>query len=416
MRFADPIKISYKNIVAAKWRSFLTVLGIIIGIGSVIVIMAIGSSAQSLILSQISGVGSNLIGVLPGASSEKGPPAQALGIITTTMKYDDFLALIDKRNVPEVSDGAAYIQGTDFVSYGSNDVSLGITGVTHSYPDVEDAEVDAGRFFLPEEDTNLARVAVLGSTAKTDLFGTDNAINKKIKIKSQTFTVIGVMKTKGSSSLGAGGSDDSVLLPLKTTQKIVLGMDYLSFIRLKVADVNDIGVAKDDITKTLRIQHNIKNPVDDDFSVRDVASALDTIKNVTDILKYFLLSVGSISLIVGGVGIMNIMLITVNQRIREVGLRKSVGAKNSDIMLQFLMESATITLVGGIIGIILGILSSFLISVIVTNGFGYDWQFIVSLQSVIVATVVSVLIGLIFGMYPARKAAEVSPMEALRYE
>jgi putative ABC transport system permease protein len=416
MRITDPVKISYRNLMANKFRSFLTILGIVIGVGAVIVIMAVGQSAQALILDQIKGIGSNLVGVLPGASDEKGPPAQALGIVVTTLKYDDFLALTDKKNVPEVELGSAYVQGTETTTYGGNDFSLSLMGVTHNYTEVENVEIASGRFFTPDEDTNLARVVVLGSKTKTDLFGTDDPINKKIKIKKESFTVIGVTKEKGSSGFGVSGPDDSVILPLKTTQKIILGIDYLSFLRLKVASVDEIPAAKADVAKTMRIQHDIKNPADDDFSVRDTASALSTLTSITDVLRYFLLAVGSISLIVGGVGIMNIMLISVNQRIREVGLRKAVGAKNSTIMLQFLIESATITLVGGLMGIIGGVLVAFLISVIVINIFGYNWEFIILPQSVLIATVVSIAIGLIFGIYPARKASKISPMEALRYE
>ena len=416
MRITDPVRISYRNLMANKFRSFLTILGIVIGVGAVIVIMAVGQSAQNLILDQVKGIGSNLVGVLPGASDEKGPPAQALGIVVTTLKYDDFLALINKKNVPEVELGSAYVQGTETTTYGGKDFSLSLMGVTHNYLDVENIEINDGRFFTPDEDTNMSRVAVLGATAKTDLFGTADALNKKIKIKDESFTVVGVLKEKGTSGFGVSGPDDSVILPLKTAQKIILGIDYLSFVRLKVESVDEIGSAKENITKTMRIQHDIKNSADDDFSVRDTASALSMLTNITDVLRYFLLAVGSISLLVGGVGIMNIMLISVNQRIREVGLRKAVGAKNSTIMLQFLIESATITLAGGLVGIAGGVLMAFLISIIVTNVFGYDWAFIILPQSILVATFVSIAIGFIFGIYPARKASRISPMEALRYE
>jgi len=416
MRITDPIKISFRNLMANKFRSFLTILGIVIGVGAVIVIMAVGQSAQALILDQIKGIGSNLVGVLPGASDEKGPPAQALGIVVTTLKYDDFLALTNKKNVPEIEYGCAYVQGNEIVTYGGKDTSITLMGVTHNYIDVENVEIARGRFFTPDEDTNLSRVVVLGATAATDLFGTDDPVNKKIKIKKESFTVVGVTKEKGASGFGVSGPDESVILPLKTAQKIILGIDYLSFTRFKVANADEIAVAKEDITKTLRIQHDIKNPADDDFSVRDTASALDTLTSITDVLRYFLLAVGSISLIVGGVGIMNIMLISVNQRVREVGLRKAVGAKNSTIMLQFLIESATITLAGGLVGIIGGIFVAFITSKVVTNIFGYNWEFIILPQSVLIATLVSVVIGLIFGIYPARKASRISPMEALRYE
>lgn len=402
--------------MANKFRSFLTILGIVIGVGSVIVIMAIGGSAQALILDQISGVGSNLIGVLPGASDEDGPPAQALGIIITTLTYEDFLALVDKKNVPSVETGAAYAQGTRIVSYQGNDFSRTIMGVTHDYVNVENVEIEEGRFFYAEDDASLSRIAVIGADAKEELFGTDDALGKKIQIKNENFTVVGVLKRKGSSGFGVASPDNSVIVPVRTAQKIVLGINHLSFLRLKVGSIDDIPKAKEDVATILRERHDIDNPKDDDFSVRDIASALDTITNVTNVLKYFLLAVGSISLLVGGVGIMNIMLISVNQRIREVGLRKAVGAKNVDIMTQFLIESVTITLIGGIIGIVSGVAISFVISLVVVNGFGYDWKFIVSWQSIAVATTVSILIGLVFGLYPARKASKISPMEALRYE
>jgi putative ABC transport system permease protein len=402
--------------MANKFRSFLTILGIVIGVGAVIVIMAVGQSAQALILDQVKGIGSNLVGVLPGASEEKGPPAQALGIVVTTLKYDDFLELTNKKNVPGIEYGCAYVQGTEMTTYSGNESMLSLMGVTHKYLDVENIEMDRGRFFVPEEDLNMSRVAVLGPTAAKDLFGTEDPLNKKIKIKKESFTVIGITKEKGTTTFGVSGSDDSVILPLKTAQKIILGIDYLSYLRLKVADVNEIPVIKNDVIKTLRIQHDIKSSADDDFSVRDTASALSTLTNITDVLRYFLLAVGSISLIVGGVGIMNIMLISVNQRIREVGLRKAVGAKNVTIMLQFLIESATVTLAGGLVGIVGGVVVAFLISTVVTNVFGYNWEFIILPQSVLIASIVSVAIGLIFGIYPARKASKISPMEALRYE
>lgn len=394
----------------------MTILGIIIGVGSVIVIMAIGGSAQALILSQISGIGSNLVGVLPGASDEEGPPAQALGIIITTLTYDDFLALIDKKNVPGVDVGSAYAQGTRTVSYQDNDYAKTIMGVTHDYINVENVEIEEGRFFYAEDDASLSRIAVIGADVEDELFGTESALGKKIEIKNENFTVVGVLKRKGSSGFGVASPDDSVIVPLKTAQKVVLGINHLSFLRLKIGSIEDIPKAKEDVAVTLRDRHDIDDPKDDDFSVRDIASALETITNVTNVLKYFLLAVGSISLLVGGVGIMNIMLISVNQRIREVGLRKAVGAKNAAIMMQFLIESVTITLIGGIVGIISGVLIAFIISLVVVNGFGYDWEFIVSWQSIALASAVSILIGLVFGLYPARKASRISPMEALRYE
>lgn len=402
--------------MAAKFRSFLTVLGIIIGVASVIIIMSIGQSAQALILDQIAGVGSNLVGVLPGASeNENSPPPTALGIIITTLKYEDLLALTNGHNVPEVKSGAGYVLGTDTANYNGTNLTVSFQGTTASYIDVENSEVESGRFMTKDEEANLSRVVVVGANLVQNLFSGDDPIGKTIKLKDQNFTVVGVLKKRGSSSFGLSSQDDTIFVPIKTAQKLLLGIDHLGFIRLKVKDASLIPAAIVNTKTTLRERHNIKDPSKDDFSVRDQASALNTIKSVTNVLRYFLLAIGTISLIVGGVGIMNIMLIAVNQRIREVGLRKAVGAKNIDVQIQFLVESAFISLLGGIIGIIIGIVISYIVS-IVAQFLQYNWPFIILWQSIIVAVLVSGGVGIIFGLYPARKASKVSPMEALRYE
>jgi putative ABC transport system permease protein len=415
MQLFSPIKISYRNLMAAKFRSFLTVLGIIIGVGSVIIIMAIGQSAQALILSQISGVGSNLIGVLPGASDDKSPPPSAMGIVVTTLKYDDLKALLNSNNVPEVSSGAGYSLGSDTATYNGNNLTVSYVGTTSGYVDVENAEVEEGRFFTQDEETNMSRSIVVGYNLVENLFLGDDPLGKNVKIKDQNFTVIGVLKKRGSTGFGISSQDDSIYVPIKTAQKLLLGIDHLGFIRLKVKEASLIPAAVVDTKTTLRERHHITDPSKDDFSVRDQASALTTITNVTNVLRYFLLAIGTISLVVGGVGIMNIMLIAVSQRIREVGLRKAVGAKNADVKTQFLVESAFISLIGGIVGIAIGIFVAFIISV-GAKLLQYDWPFIITWQSIVVAVIVSGGIGIIFGLYPARKASRVSPMEALRYE
>ncbi|MFA7319524.1 MAG: ABC transporter permease [Parcubacteria group bacterium] len=410
------IRISYQYLMAAKFRSFLTILGIIIGVASVIIIMAVGRSAQALILDQVTGIGSNLIGVLPGASDEKGPPAAAMGVAITTLKYADLEALRNKRNVPEVLDGAGYVLGTATVSYGGENVTASFQGTTASYINVENTEVADGRFFNQDEEMDMSRVAVLGINEVKALFPDGGSpLNKVIKIKDENFTVIGVLKKRGSSGFGATSQDDSIFIPLRTAQKIILGIDHLGFIRLKVTDAKFVAIAKEDAIVTLREQHHITDSVNDDFSVRDMASAVAIITQITDVLRYFLLVIGAISLLVGGIGIMNIMLLAVSQRIREVGLRKAVGARNFDVQIQFLIESAFISLIGGMIGIVIGIMFSFVIALIIQY-LQYTWPFIISWQSVGTATAVSVLIGIIFGIYPAGRAAKISPMEALRYE
>jgi putative ABC transport system permease protein len=415
MRFLDPVKISYKNLMAAKFRSFLTILGVIIGVASVIIIMSIGLSAQGLILDQVKGIGSNLIGVLPGASEKEGPPPALMGISTTTFTYDDLLAITNKKNIPEVEDGAGYVMGTASISWNSVSKNASFTGTTASYINVESADIVDGRFFNSEEEANMSRFAVLGNQIAKDIFEQNDPLNQKIKINDENFTVIGIFKERGSSAFGASSQDDTVFVPLKTAQKIILGINHLGFARLKVKSPDLIPSAINNVEITLRNRHNIDDSANDDFSVRDQAAALETIGKITDVLRYFLLAVGTISLIVGGVGIMNIMLIAVGQRIREVGLRKAVGAKNGEIMSQFLVESASVSLLGGIIGIILGILVAFIAAKIIQS-LGYSWQFLISFQSIAVAVLVSILIGIIFGLYPARKASRVSPMEALRYE
>ena len=415
MNLTSPMKISLKYLLAAKFRSFLTILGIIIGVAAVIIIMAIGQSAQALILDQITGVGSNLIAVLPGASDEKGPPAAAMGISITTLKYDDLKALRNKRNVPEVEAAAGYVLGTASVTYDGTNLVSSFTGTTASYMDVENTELAEGRFFTQDEETNMAREAVLGSNVAKDIFEDEDPLNKVIKIKDQNFTVIGVLAERGSTGFGVTSQDDSIFLPLRTAQKLIMGIDHLGVIRLKVKDASLIASAKANIATTLREQHNIDDPANDDFSVRDMASAVELITQVTDVLRYFLLAIGTISLIVGGVGIMNIMLLAVNQRIREVGLRKAVGARNGDVRTQFLIEAMFISFLGGIIGIIIGVIVSFIAAIIIQY-LQYTWPFIVSWQSIVVSVGVSVAIGIIFGLYPASKASRISPMEALRYE
>jgi ABC-type antimicrobial peptide transport system permease subunit len=416
MRLLNPIKISYKNLMAAKFRSFLTMLGIIIGVGSVILIMAIGQSAQELILDQVKGIGTNLIGVIPGASDDdNAPPAAAMGIAITTFTYDDLEALRSPGNVPEVEDGVGYVMGSATVSYNGYEDTISYTGVTASYINVETAEVKSGRFFTKEEEANLSKVAVVGSKMAEDFFGADDPVGKNIKIKDITFNIVGVFKERGSGGFGSSDQDESVFVPLRTGQKTLLGINYLSFARLKVKSPDLIPSAISNAKTTLRDRHHIKDSSKDDFSVRDQASALKTITNITNILRYFLLAIGTVSLIVGGVGIMNVMLIAVNQRIKEVGLRKAIGARNSEITSQFLIESATIASLGGFVGIILGIFLSFIASIVV-QALGYYWPFLISIPSIFIAFGVSVLIGIIFGLYPARKASKISPMEALRYE
>lgn len=408
------IKTPVQSLLANKVRSFLTILGIVIGVSAVIIIMAVGAGAQSLILGQIESLGSNLVGVLPGNAGD-GAPASAMGIVITTLTYDDMLAVKNKNNVPNLLNVVAYVKGFSSVSWESNSYDTNISGVTSSYPDVEGGEIESGRFFTEAEEKSTSKIVVLGSTVKKEVFGDSDPIGKKVKIQKHTFEVIGVMKERGTVAFQ--NYDDQVFIPIYTMQKVIEGINHISMMRMTIDNENNINSAVEDIKSTLREQHGIKNNSgdEDDFTVRAAAQALDIITTVTDSLKFFLAAMAAISLVVGGIGIMNIMLISVNERTREIGLRKAVGANNDNILIQFLFESIFLTVLGGIIGIIFGTLFSFLVY-IVANALNYDWAFHVSIFSIILAIAVSMLIGLIFGIIPARKASLLEPIEALRYE
>jgi putative ABC transport system permease protein len=390
-------------------------LGIIIGVGAVIVIMSVGAGAQSLILSQIKNLGTNLIGVFPGKAEDKGPPASAMGIVITTLTYDDVLALRKKTNVPNIVEVVGYTRGVATVSWGSNTYDTNLSGCTVGYLEVEGGEVEKGRFFTEDEEKNLARVAVLGTTVKDELFGETEAVGQRIKIKKHTFEVIGIMKERGTVAFQ--DYDDQIFLPLKTMQKLIAGVNHLGLIRAKVDNEENVEQAIEDVKITLREQHGINDSSgkNDDFAVRSIAQALDMITTVTNALSYFLAAMAALSLIVGGIGIMNILLVSVTERTREIGLRKAVGASNANIMTQFLMEAVTVTLLGGIVGIAGGIIVSYIIAIGI-NFLGYDWAFIVSPFSVFLAVAVASIVGLVFGLYPARKASKLEPVEALRYE
>lgn len=411
--FFNSLKISYHNLSSAKFRSFLTMLGIIIGVAAVIIVMSIGASAQALILDQVKGVGSNLVAVLPGASSKNGPPAAVFGVVTTTLKYEDLKSLAEKKRAPNVTGVAGYVTGSTELRAKNYSSQTKYQGVTANLIDVEKIEIEKGRFFTVDEETNLSRVIVLGYSQAKNLFPNDNPIGKSVVLKNLNFTVIGTIEKRGSVAFGS--PDDEVYVPLFTAQKAMLNIDYLNLIRAKVDRVENIKRSVSDIEIILRERHSIKNSKDDDFSVRDTAQALEMLMNITNVLKYFLVSIATISLIVGGIGVMNIMLISVHQRIREVGLRIAVGAKKVNIISQFLVESIFITLAGGALGIIIGIGISYIASIVIAQ-IGYSWDFIISFQSIILGALITIFIGIIFGVYPALKASRVSPMEALRYE
>lgn len=414
MEFRSTVSLAVQNLRANPMRSFLTMLGLIIGIGSVVLIVSLGAGAQALIISQVNSLGSNLVGVLPGASDEKGPPASVFGIQVKTLVNDDVRALLADSRTEHLVAASGYAQGRAKMVYENQELEGGsFMGVEASYPQVENITLEQGRFFTQEEDTGLARLAVVGSGVAEELWGGENPVGKTFKIKRESFRVIGVLGVRGS--VGFSNLDKFVFIPLTTAQKILLGWRHLSLVRARVDTASNIPETIQGMKEVLRDQHNIESEEEDDFSVRNAADAVELLKTITDAFRFFLAAIAAISLLVGGIGIMNIMLVAVTERFREIGLRKAVGAESKSIQVQFLLETLVITGVGSVIGIAGGAAVSALVTV-VAKALGYDWQFIVSLPSIGLAVGVGLLIGLVFGIYPAQRAARLDPIVALRYE
>lgn len=409
MTISQNFKTAFKVLNQRKGRSALTMLGIIIGISAFILINSVGAGAQELILGQIKKIGSNLVVVLPGATSDDDPPASVFGINITTLKEEDIDAVA--KAVPHVMAAAGYVRGSNTISFESENKLVTFMGVGTNYLSVEEAEVASGRFFTKEENSSIAKVVVLGSQLATELFNSSDPIEKQVKIGNNRFRVVGVMKERGSAAFE--NQDDTFFLPLKTAQKIVLGINYLSAARVKIDDAKNIPEAKLAIAEVVREKHRIRDPKNDDFSVKSTDQVLGVLTTVTDALTMFLTAIGAIALIVGGIGIMNIMYVSVSERTFEIGLRKAVGARNRNILTQFLTEAVVLTFIAGTIGIIIGALFSYLISV-GAGLLGYEWSFILPIDSVFIAFIIATAIGIIFGLRPASRASKLSPIEAIR--
>ncbi len=412
MNFFENIKNAWEILRRNKIRSFLTMLGIIIGVMSMIVILSVGAGAQSLILNQVKSLGSNLVGVLPGKSDDKGPPVAVFGVVITSLTYEDGKALMNGE-FPAIEAMAAYVRGADLVTWQENKTDTTFVGTNAGYLEVEDTKVAQGRFFSEDEERSLSRVVVIGSDVAKNLFGDNSALGEIIKIKKQNFTVVGVMRSRGVS--GFQNQDNQVFVPITTAQKLLLGINHVSFLRVKIARADQVDSAVEYIKNTLRDRHNISNADNDDFTVRSTNEGLDVLTSITNALRFFLAAIAAVSLVVGGIGIMNIMLAAVQERTKEIGLRKALGARSSQITLQFLIETIFITFTGGVIGIGLGIIIS-VATAKIAQSMEYSWDLVISPLSSIVGCGVSVFIGLLFGINPARRASSLSPIEALRYE
>lgn len=395
-----------------KVRSVLTILGIVIGIASIIMIVSLGSGAKAMILGQLSGWGSTTISLEPGA-----PPkglSDMAEIYTDSIKDRDLEAVSKSANVPNVENITPIVMASETLVYGRERSRGQILGATAGYMDFLNVYPDKGSLFTDEDIKNNNKVVVLGWEIKDNLFGESDAVGEKVKIKDLWFRVVGVFPKSGT--VGMQNIDKLILAPHSSTQKYLTGQKFFQAIIFEAKDTDSIDAAVEDIERTIRDLHNITDPDKDDFKVVTMDQAADMISGVMGALTIFLGSVAAISLVVGGIGIMNIMLVSVTERTREIGLRKALGATSSNILTQFLFESVILTSLGGILGVAIGSGFSFVIAYGVNEFTTYNWQFIFPVSGALMGVGVSTITGLVFGIYPAKKAANKSPIEALRYE
>lgn len=396
---------TYAALSANKARSGLTILGIVIGIGSVISMISVGQGASGQITSSIEGLGSNLLTVSPGSAQRDRGVASAGRGSAQTLKTEDVAVLQNISGVAAVS--PEYQRRFQIVSPNGNNTNSTVIGAVPDYMIVRNIAVANGNFITDSQVSGMGRVAVLGPTAAADLFGDNDPLGATIRISKTNFKVVGVLQAKGSA--GFFNPDDMIYVPLTTMQKILAGSESLSSIAISVGNADDMPAVQQLATAALTEKHKV-DPANPDFSIMSQADIIGTMTQVTGALTIFLASVAGISLLVGGIGIMNMMLTTVTERTREIGLRKAIGAKSRDISQQFLAESVALTFLGGVLGIILG----WLLSLIISNFAGLTTS--ISWQAIFLACGVSAGIGIVFGYYPAKRAAALHPIEALRYE
>lgn len=403
MKAADIIHEMEIALSANRVRSGLTILGIVIGVASVVALTSIGQGAKASVQSSIQGLGSNLLTILPGIVQ----PGR--GIVSAGRGTAEVLDADDVERVERI-EGVSYVSPEvsrrfQIVAESGNNTNTTVTGALPLYMDVRNLSLKDGSFITPAAARSLGRQAVLGATVAKDLFPEHDPVGAKVRVGGTNFTVVGVLASKGG--IGFSGPDDMVYVPLSTMQKILAGTDYYSQIAVSVVDETSMSVVQEEIKAALMEEHKVDEP---DFSIISQEDILGTLTSVIDTFTVFLAAIAAISLVVGGIGIMNMMLTSVTERTREIGLRKAIGAKASDINRQFLLEAITLTGIGGIVGIFLGWLISFTVTALGLL------QTSVTVSSVLLAFGVSGAIGIIFGYYPARKASKMNPIDALRYE
>ena len=416
MLYTDAFKTATRSLAHGRLRSVLTMLGIVIGIASVIILMSIGQSAQNLILGEVQSFGSNLIIITPGAPSGEGfsPPASAQGVVITTLQQRDIDAL---RREPSIQGVTAEVRGQAEAVQGNENKTVSYQGVTDEFFSVRNMAVEQGRVLSKSDIDAASHVAVIGPALAETLFGKGlNPINKTIRLKNISLRVIGVLESGGTGAFGVD-QGNLVMIPMPVAQKQLLGISYFNDILVQAHPDYEVTFVESRITSVLRQNHGITQANKDDFDIQTQEDVLSLLGNITTILTLFLAAIASISLVVGGIGIMNIMLVAVTERTKEIGLRKSVGATDIDILQQFLIESILLTVIGGVVGVAVGAAVVGLMYVVITMFFPtIGWVFTFPLSAVALGLGVSTMAGLVFGIYPARQAGQKNPIDALRYE
>lgn len=418
MRVIEVARLSLLSMAKNKLRTALTVLGMVIGVASIIIVFSAGEGIRSLIVGQIEAFGTNIIQTeVKVPSSKKGMEADmdssialASGVQVTTMKEKD---LDDIKRLDNISSGYGAVLNQETLSYSSKTQKVFLFGVSPDYIDIDKTEIESGYFFTDNENNSLSQVIVLGHQVAQDIFNGDDPIGKNVIIKRGRYQVIGVLQERGAT-IGFD-FDSMVILPVKTLQKKIMGIDYFLYMVHGLINPDLSEETAEEMRQILRNNHDISDPDRDDFRVTTMEEMLKISQDVTQSITILLLLIVAVSLVVGGVGILNVMYVIVSERTPEIGLRKAVGAKFSDIMRQFLIESILITLIGAIIGIFFGILFSFLICLGATY-FGLEWRFVVPLKAFVVSILFALFFGVLFGIFPARKAGKLDPVEALRKE
>jgi putative ABC transport system permease protein len=402
------IKISFRALWVNKMRSALTMLGIIIGVGAVIAMVAVGSGASQKISEQISSMGSNLLIILPGSTSAGGVRMGSGS--QPTLSLGDAEAIL--KECPAVAEVGPFLGGVAQIIYGHMNWSTGVNGTTPGMLVVRDWALSAGRPFTQQDVKNATKVALLGRTVVENLFGDQNPVGQTIRIKNVPFLVIGVLAEKGQSAQGQD-QDDTIMIPVTTAQKKLFGTQFPGMVRIimvKARSAEDLPSAERQINELLKQRHHIGPKQDNDFTVRNLTQIMQAAEQSSKVMTLLLGAIASVSLLVGGIGIMNIMLVSVTERTREIGIRMAIGAKTWDIRLQFIIEALTLSLIGGVMGIIIGVSTAVVLSSV------SGWPTVVSVLSIFLAFGFSGFIGIFFGFYPAYKASLLNPIDALRYE